>query len=397
MEELTLQFFPYPHFLNGKRRAGALVAWPEACLKCDQQCRGTRTLGEVQLCSYGYNFLRVDEDFVVAGIVLSEWPLSNTPARIKARRLAGREVVHGDDLERVLERARAATEDMELEFRRQRDELIAAYKESEGYQSEILDRLRPEMQRALAKVHDYKQFVKQIVQNMNVLLAERYGGLELDPQLDVATHEERAIYWAARLMEEKLDAALFVEYPERIHALKEIRRFRFHGMVTKYRKIYQRDFEERHLKLRLSGGESRGDIEANPKAVSIIPHSLIDNAIKYAPEGTEIALDVEETDAIVQLRVGSFGPRIHDDERESIFDPFVRGRDAIAQQTEGTGFGLAAAQTIAKAIGSEIRMTQAAAPVAGCYWTEFSVEFRLAPEGDMATQRRTRDRSPRKR
>jgi hypothetical protein len=209
------------------------------------------------------NFQRVDDDLLIAGVVVRDYPTS-TDARRKALRAARGNLVSRSQIQAAINQAHQATDALESELRETKDQIIAHYRDTKEYQAEIAERLRPNIERALGQVHDYKQFVRQIIQNINVLLATRYGGSEIDEQLSKATHEEVAIYWAARLMEEKLDAALYVMYPDRINEFRDRRRFRFHGAVTKYRKIYQRRLEEKKLDLDLKG-ESRGIVDTTPE------------------------------------------------------------------------------------------------------------------------------------
>jgi signal transduction histidine kinase len=383
VEELALQFFPYPHVFKGKRREGLLVPWAPPCASSDRQCERSTEAG-LQLCSYGVNFQRVDDDLLIAGIVVRDYP-SMTEARKKVLSRVGKQAVTRQELEIVLEAAQAATAHLEAELRSRKDRIILDYKETAGYQTDIVEQLRPEIQEALGQVHDYKQFVQQVIQNLNVILGKRYPAPTVEEQLAQASHELQAIYWAARLMEEKLDAALFLIYPERIEEARDQKVFRFHGMVTKYRKIYERQMESRGLKLALEGEVRDYFILGNPRAISIIPHAFIDNAIKYAPRGTEIVLSFAETDDRILFSVRSYGPLIHTHEARRIFDIFFRGREAVKIDSEGTGFGLASAQAVAKAVGTEIKYRQEDKEgPSGTRWTEFSVAFDKAPERERA-------------
>ena len=229
MEELALHYFPFPHVFQGKRHDGFRARWAPPCSSCDRQCESSLS-SELSLCSYGVNFIRVDEDLLIAGVVVRDYPVM-TSARRKAIRAVGKGAVSKNEIQSAIDHAAKASKELEERFRRKQDELIAEYRDSKGYQAEIVEQLRPDIERALAQVHDYKQFVQQIVQNVNVILSERYPGENIDAQLAQATHEEVAIYWAARLMEEKLDAVLYVRYPERILEAREWARFRFHGLV----------------------------------------------------------------------------------------------------------------------------------------------------------------------
>ena len=126
MEELTLHFFPFPHVFRGERREGTLVEWPSICATCDRQCesRGSR---ELSLCFYGLNYQRVDDDVLVAGVVVRDYP-DSTPARRKRLREL-RDVISTADIERVIAKCRAATDRLEAELRERKDAVIEEFRE----------------------------------------------------------------------------------------------------------------------------------------------------------------------------------------------------------------------------------------------------------------------------
>src|SRR5690606_22187217 len=65
--------------------------------------------------------------------------------------------------------------------------------------------------------------------------------------------------------------------------------------------------------------------------------NLIDNAIRYTPQGGRVDLSISVEDAAVTLRVSDTGPGIAAAERERVLDPFYRvlGNDQV-----GSGLGL---------------------------------------------------------
>lgn len=235
-----------------------------------------------------------------------------------------------------------------------KDRAIAEYRQSEGFASDWLTGLKPEIRQSLGQVHDYRQFVAQIIQNLNVILQKKYQGTT-DEILEKASHEEAAIYWAARLMEEKLVSALFLLDPERIGDNPKFTQV--HQMVTKYRKIYTRAFEAKKVRFTASGS-SFGYVYGNPTALGVIPHTLIDNALKYAPASSEVEIVFAEDDRTISMSVSSYGPKILPGERDRIFDPFFRGEAARRVSSEGTGFGLALAKVIANSGGVQLSFDQ---------------------------------------
>jgi signal transduction histidine kinase len=374
MEELDLAFMPLPHVFRGKRREGAQRAWPSRCGSCDRQCETGSNRGVLEVCSYGVNFLWLDDDLLLAGFAVHDAPAGQRPSH-KVLRSVGRDAVRLEDVNLLVDRAADVARTHATAVRQQMDQIVREYRASAEYKSEIVDLLRPDIERALAQVHDYRTLMSQIVQNVNVILETQSPGLDFNQQIDRASKEVRSIYWAARLMEFKLQAALFLMYPDRIHARDKQCMFRLHGAVTKYAQIYQPAFDRAGIEV-VFDGHSYGKLMGNPDAYGVIPHTFLDNAAKYAPRGSTVTLGFVETMDEIRFSATSFGPKIARDERESIFDLFFRGKAAVERIAEGTGFGLALAQHIAKEVGAELSVSQdSGAGPDGQYRTTFTAVF----------------------
>lgn len=357
-----------------------MTPWADRCGRCDRQCERSVEPG-LRLCSYGVNYQRVDVDLLVTGVVVRDYPGVPTGARKKALRAAGKSTISRHDLQHVLGLARESTLDLEREVRARKNDVIAAYQESKEYQADVLELLRPELERTLAQVHDYKQFVQQILQNMDVLLEARSPGMSLEDKVTEALHEEAAIYWAARLMDEKIDAALVMLYPDRMHNLADRGQFRFHGLATKYLKIYKSQIEAKNLRVH-QDGESWGKIEGSARAIGIIPHAFLDNAVKYAPHNTRIVVSFQEEHENLTYSVESFGPVIQPEELHRVFELFFRGQEASRRNAEGTGFGLAAAANVAKELEFDLSVEQTSRPgPAETLWTKFTLRMPVAVGG----------------
>jgi two-component system sensor histidine kinase TctE len=82
--------------------------------------------------------------------------------------------------------------------------------------------------------------------------------------------------------------------------------------------------------------------------------NLIDNAVRYTPDRGVITVFVRrEREGGGTIGVRDTGPGVNEDERDKVFEPFYRGRDAVAP---GTGLGLAIVRTIADAHGAGLRL-----------------------------------------
>jgi two-component system sensor histidine kinase BaeS len=93
------------------------------------------------------------------------------------------------------------------------------------------------------------------------------------------------------------------------------------------------------------------EVDADGMAISRVVRNLIDNAVRYSPEGGTVTVDVAtETDHAV-LRVIDEGPGFDPSVRESAFDRFVT---ADPSRAGGAGLGLAIAKGIVTAHGGGI-------------------------------------------
>jgi two-component system OmpR family sensor kinase len=82
---------------------------------------------------------------------------------------------------------------------------------------------------------------------------------------------------------------------------------------------------------------------------------LVDNAVKYTPEGGKVMVRVREGDGQVELEVSDTGIGIPDAQLPLIFERFYRGDPS--RTTSGAGLGLSIARQIAEAHGGTIEVS----------------------------------------
>jgi len=84
--------------------------------------------------------------------------------------------------------------------------------------------------------------------------------------------------------------------------------------------------------------------------------NLVDNALRYAPRGSEVTASVKQEGAAVELAVTDSGPGIAPLERARVFERFHR---AAGDATRGSGLGLPIAKAIAERHGGSIVLDDA--------------------------------------
>jgi len=84
----------------------------------------------------------------------------------------------------------------------------------------------------------------------------------------------------------------------------------------------------------------------DPQKMHLAVQNLLDNAIKYTPDGGKIVLKVFREKDDVVCTVQDSGVGIPDDQKDRVFSKFFRGDNVIRMQTQGTGLGLFISRSI---------------------------------------------------
>lgn len=97
------------------------------------------------------------------------------------------------------------------------------------------------------------------------------------------------------------------------------------------------------------GARVWGDIRTIETAIV----NLVDNAVKYSPDGSAVGVAVAVKGTTVVITVSDQGPGISPAEQSRIFERFYRG-DLAHSTTDGTGLGLSIARHAVQAMGGSL-------------------------------------------
>ncbi len=81
-------------------------------------------------------------------------------------------------------------------------------------------------------------------------------------------------------------------------------------------------------------------ISVDPELITQVFSNLVENAIKYSPNGSKILISSEEKAGNVMVQVADQGIGIPSDELPNIFMKFFRSKDAKTSPIKGSGLGL---------------------------------------------------------
>jgi signal transduction histidine kinase len=98
-------------------------------------------------------------------------------------------------------------------------------------------------------------------------------------------------------------------------------------------------------------------VEADEMRVSLALSNIIENGIKYTPEGgmVKVTVDSENQNAVITVQDTGIG--IMDEEQGKIFDRFYRVDKTRDRETGGTGLGLSISHTAVLSHNGSIRLT----------------------------------------
>ncbi|WP_323960265.1 two-component sensor histidine kinase [Arthrobacter sp. JZ12] len=102
------------------------------------------------------------------------------------------------------------------------------------------------------------------------------------------------------------------------------------------------------------GGKIETPVYGDADLLMTAFRNLIDNAIRYSPEGTRVGVGLRSRDGLAQISVTDQGLGITPEEQERIFERFYRIDAARSRQTGGTGLGLSIVKHVVSNHGGEV-------------------------------------------
>ena len=95
-------------------------------------------------------------------------------------------------------------------------------------------------------------------------------------------------------------------------------------------------------------------VDADPRRIEQVLHNLLDNAVKYSPEGGTVTVSAAVQLGSMVVSVADQGIGIPLDEQSRVFERFYRATAAPSVSRRGVGLGLYICQGIVEAHGGSI-------------------------------------------
>jgi len=130
------------------------------------------------------------------------------------------------------------------------------------------------------------------------------------------------------------------------------------------------------VRLKLENDSTSIALNADEELIKRMILNLLDNAVKYTPEGGEISLALEKHNGSAEIVVRDTGIGLSQTDQQRVFDRFYRVDKARSRALGGAGLGLSIARSIVEAHGGNITIDST--PRHG---STFTVSLPLATKG----------------
>ncbi|GFI62006.1 signal transduction histidine-protein kinase BaeS [Clostridiales bacterium] len=131
----------------------------------------------------------------------------------------------------------------------------------------------------------------------------------------------------------------------------DIKEFDLNGLIRDVLDIFEHRFREKKLSCQVVLAEGSTLVMADRNEIHRVLHNLIDNSVKFTPEGgvVEIETNVPKNENKVYVAVRDSGMGIPDSERRNIFGAFYKSDSSRGLDKTGSGLGLCAVKEILNA------------------------------------------------
>lgn len=220
------------------------------------------------------------------------------------------------------------------------------------------------LRRRLVELEEDKdRFLQQVSHELKTPLASLREGAELlrEGALGELTHRQMEV---ANILSEStgeleslIDNLLaYAEWrAERQQAQKAW--FDVHMLIDEVLAVHRLPLAKREVEVELEVKNDR--LFGLRSQLRVALDNLITNAIKHSPRYSVIQISVAVVDGRFVVAVRDHGRGVLDAEKDSIFEPFVRGTEREEQGIRGTGIGLAIVRETVRAHGGTVSVDDA--------------------------------------
>ena len=143
----------------------------------------------------------------------------------------------------------------------------------------------------------------------------------------------------------KIESGTFIDKTESVNLLP---------IISHLVQTYENIAKQGNISLSLDALDKIQDIIGNEKCLKELFSNLIVNAIKYNRQNGKVTISAEEDQNYVTVSISDTGFGIPEENLDSIFEEFNRGKHELTKNIKGTGLGLPICKRIINELGGRI-------------------------------------------
>jgi two-component system sensor histidine kinase/response regulator len=137
---------------------------------------------------------------------------------------------------------------------------------------------------------------------------------------------------------------------------------------------------KRGRELTLKGPEEPVTVIADAAIIPRVLQNLLDNALKFTPDGARIQVEIRHEEGKVHVSVQDTGPGISHEDQEKVFDKFWNAEARKQGDSHSTGLGLTFCKMAVEAHGGRIGVDSEGGR-GSTFWFELATNRHQPPEG----------------
>jgi signal transduction histidine kinase len=249
---------------------------------------------------------------------------------------------------------------------------IAQLSESFNYMAESLENTEKSRRTFISNIsHDLRSPLTSVKGYVQAMLDGTIPPEKRDKYMRVVLDETERVTKMANDL-------LYISQFQNLDINLELSRFDLNELVSANLITFEQRVNEKNLRVEVNFAEEKSVVSADCEKIRRAVYNLIDNAVKFTPDGGAISIetstDGQRPDRIT-LSIKDGGAGIAPDEQKKIFDRFYKSDQSRGMDKTGSGLGLAIVKEFIQAHGGSVRLVSAPG-----HGSEFSFSLPLAKE-----------------
>ncbi len=137
----------------------------------------------------------------------------------------------------------------------------------------------------------------------------------------------------------------------------DITDFEINALIRKIIMGFERRALDKKIMVACSFTHPEDFVRADQEMLTRVLYNLLDNALKFTPDGGQITVETTVEGRTLNVSVGDNGRGMTEEEQKRAFDRFYKGDPSRGEDKMGSGLGLSIVKEFIRAHGEQIKVT----------------------------------------